>query len=52
MGAAIGDVLASSLIDWGVVSFSGAAALYAGAAVVILAIVPLLPGTFVSRRGG
>jgi hypothetical protein len=52
IGAAIGDVLASSLVDWRVVSFAGIAVLYSGATVVILAIVPLLPGAFFTRRGG
>jgi hypothetical protein len=52
VGAAIGDVLASSLVDWRVVSFAGIVALYSGATVVILAIVPLLPGAFFTRRGG
>jgi hypothetical protein len=51
VGAAIGDVLASSLVDWRMVSFTGIAVLYSGATVVILAIVPLLPRAFFARRG-
>ena len=52
VGAAIGDVLASSLVDGRVVGFAGIVVLYSGATVVILAIVPLLPGAFFTRRGG